>query len=111
MQEELFNNEAAKAKRSSLEIQIDNVKNKLSKTSDLREQLEAKMCIKLIERISVEDTGTFVITTSDQKMFMSSKVMQMFSPLLRGLVADTSSVGRSDKKDPSSGYSVSTNYT
>ena len=42
LKEELFEYEAAKAKRISLEIRIDNVKDKLSKTSDHREQLETK---------------------------------------------------------------------
>ena len=46
------------------------------------------------------DVSSLLIITSYQNITMSSKVMQMFSPLFRGLVADTSCLRGSDKKDP-----------
>ena len=63
-------------------------------------QHHTQMCIQMTERMSEEDAGTLVVITSDQKISMSTKVMQMFSPMFRDLVADTSSVGGSDKKEP-----------
>ena len=71
-----------------------------SMTLTLSYQHHSQMCVTMTERISEEDEGTLVIITSDQTITMSSKVMQMFSPLVRGLVTDTCGVGGLDKKDP-----------
>ena len=63
-------------------------------------QHHSKMCVTMTKRISEEDTGTLVVVTSDQNVTMSNKVMQMFSPLPRGLVTETSCVWGLGKKDP-----------
>ena len=60
------------------------------------------MCIKMTERISEEDEGTLVIITSDKRITitMSSRVMQMFSPLFKSVMEDTSGLRGLDQKDP-----------
>ena len=69
-------------------------------TLTLSYQHHSQMCVMMTERTSEEDKGSLVVIFTDRRITMSSKVMQMFSPLFRGLVADTSGVGGSDKKDP-----------
>ena len=61
----------------------------------LDHQHHLQMCHSITKRLAEEDTGSLLVITSDNiwgRVRASSKVMQLFSPLLRDLVTINGSV-------------------
>ena len=47
----------------------------------------------ILEKMAVEDTGPLTILTSDGRVTLSGKIMKIFSPLVRDILANMSACG------------------